>query len=425
MGPGRSARRGPATAVALVVAGLLLAGCAAGGEGASSSSGTGATTTTTDPFLAAEQRALTKALASVHLSLPTRAGAPAPALGPDSLGGGLGSRTVLGFVPSWELYQVDAVNFAALSEVAYYALQVERGGTVLESGAGWSALAEGEVAPLVADAHAAGDRALLTFYSGTPSVIEQLARDPVSAGEGLADRAAALIGQYGFDGVDLDLEGDLAGARAGFTRFVGAFSARLRAIDRSWTLVVNTYPEAALDPESLYDVAALAKDANQLFVMAYDMGDLQSPGPTAPLTGAALSDASVLASYVAAVPAREVILGIPFYGYDFTASRPTDPAVTVGTPAAVTYDEVVGAGHAARWDPVSETPYYSFRRGRADHQTWFEDPVSVALKVALADAFGVGGVGAWEVGMVVGQPEMMVALDGGSAPSRPAVAVTG
>ena len=227
-----------------------------------------------------------------------------------------------------------------------------------------------------------------------------------------------MLEAHRFDGVDLDLEGQVAAPRKGFAAFVAAFSTRLRAIDSTWTIVLNTLPQSALDPETLYDVTALAPYVDQFFVMAYDMSDFEVPGATAPLAGTDLSDASSLASYVASVPASKVILGIPFYGYDFTATRPRLPADTIGSPTAVTYDQIVAAGRAALWDPVTETPFVSFHRGRHWHQTWFDDPASVALKVALAAAFKVGGVGTWEVGMVTGQPQMDAALDGGSPPRR-------
>lgn len=163
---------------------------------------------------------------------------------------------------------------------------------------------------------------------------------------------------------------------------------------------------------------ALAPYVDQFFVMAYDMSPMSSPGPTAPLTGAELSDLSVLASYQSVVPASKVILGIPFYGYDFTTYTPNPPSGVIGAPYAVTYQSIVQAAHPATWDSVTETPYASFKRQGQWHETWYDDPTSVALKVALAAAFDVGGVGAWDLGMAAGQPQMTYALDGGSPPAR-------
>ncbi|HLI42986.1 MAG TPA: glycosyl hydrolase family 18 protein [Acidimicrobiales bacterium] len=370
------------------------------------------------PYSAAEQRAVRAALADVHVTLPTRPGAPAPDLPARPFGAGLGSHVVLGFLPSWEIAAAATVDYAALSEVAYYAVVVRSGGRLLRSGQGWDDLVNGDVAPVVSAAHAAGTRVLLTVSSVSESVLARLAADPAS-GRRLAGTVAQLMRADGFDGVDLDLEGQLASARAGFVRFMAAFSSRLRALEPSTTIVLNTLPQSAVDEEGFFDVRALAPFVDQFFVMAYDMSDLRSPGPTAPLVGAELCDASSLASYVATVPASKVILGIPFYGYDFTLSRSGRAAGTVGEPEAVSYDQVLAAGRPAAWDPSTETPYISFRDKGRWHETWYDNPLSVALKVALAAAFRTAGVGAWELGMASGQDEMTVLLDGGSPPLRP------
>jgi spore germination protein YaaH len=200
--------------------------------------------------------------------------------------------------------------------------------------------------------------------------------------------------------------------------FVKAFSARLRILDRSWTIMLNTYPQSVQDTTGFFDVPALAPAVDDLFVMAYDMDNTEIPSADAPLTGASLSDVSALASYSGAGLAAKVILGVPFYGYDFPAAGPKVGSQAAGPPYAVTYDQIVASvttdGHKPLWDPVTGTPYTVFRRSGAWHQTWFDDPTSIALKTALAAQFHVAGVGAWELGMVRDQAGMVNVLTGGA-----------
>jgi spore germination protein YaaH len=122
-----------------------------------------------------------------------------------------------------------------------------------------------------------------------------------------------------------------------------------------------------------------------------------------------------------------VILGIPFYGYDFPASGPGNGAAAAGPPIGVTYDDILNSisqdGHKPVWDPITETAYTVFKRAGMWHQTWFDDPVSVALKTALAAEFGVAGVGAWEIGMVANAPQMISALAGTSPVVKQPLAV--
>ncbi len=418
MRQGRRRCRLPALLALLGACSLLAGACGILGRPAASSSPP-PPTSVYNKFVGIEQQAYKTALSDLKgLALPKRAGAPAPSLPPDAFGKGLRSHLVLGFLPSWEIYRASSIDYRALSEVSYFALQVEPGGKILRSGQGWNVLRRGGVGQVVADAHLAGDRALLTLYTGTASTISQMAKAPLAAGTELAAEVAPLLATYHFDGVDLDFESQQGSARAGFTAFVAAFAKALHLRGPHYQIVLNTFPQAAVDPDGLYDVKALARYVNDLFVMAYDMGSTSSPGPTAPLVGLNLTDASVLASYEAVVPARKIILGIPFYGYDFTASGKSPPAVTLGGPVAVTYASIAATGRSALWDPSSQTPYISFKRSGQWHQTWFDDPVSVALKVALAAAFHTAGVGVWELGMAAGRPAMVRALDGGSPPLR-------
>ena len=87
---------------------------------------------------------------------------------------------------------------------------------------------------------------------------------------------------------------------------------------------------------------------------------------------------------------------------------------TTGPPVGVTYASIVAAGRPPKWDPVTETAFTVFRRAGKWHQTWFDDPVSVALKTALAAQFACAGVGVWELGMSGGDPAITAALLGGS-----------
>jgi spore germination protein YaaH len=376
--------------------------------------------TTTNPYAAEEARNVTGAEQAVSVALPATTGTAAPALPSHGFRAPLGSHQTVGFVPYYELTAISSENLSAFTDLVYYDVEVQADGTLVESDSsgGWTALENGGAGDLVTAGHADGDRVLLSLFTESSPVLAALSAHASTAGPRLADEIAPLLSGTGFDGVDLDLEGEDASSRGGFVAFVAAFSQRLRAIDRSWTIMLNTYPQSAEDPEGFFDVKALAPYVNEMFVMAYDMDDTEIPSADAPLDGADLSDVIALATYVGAGLGRKVILGIPFYGYDFPASGPANGAATTGSPYAVTYDQILASitvdGHKPLWDPVTETPYIVFKRKGAWHQTWFDDPVSAALKTALATEFRVAGVGAWELGMVARSPQMISVLEGQS-----------
>ncbi len=405
--------------VVAAVAGGLLAVAGHDRANGPGTTGTGVPTTA-NPFAAEEARAVSGAERAVNVVLPSAEGAPAPRLGKVPYRKVLGSHEVVGFEPWYELGSVSSTNLAELTSVVYSALDVRANGTLVErsSSGAWSALQNGGASALVSAGHAAGDQVLLSVFAQSQAVIGPLCAQPSRTGERLAGELAPLLSRYSFDGIDLDFESEDALGRNGFVSFVKALTTRLAALDPSPDVMLNVFPQSVFDTGGFIDVQALAPVVDQLFVMAYDMEDTEVASADAPLTGADLSVAGTLAAYRAAGLAHKTILGIPFYGYDFPAGGPGFGAQAVGNPYAVTYDAVVSSivhdHHKPRWDPTTDTPYTVFKRGRQWHQTWFDDPVSVALKTAIAGQFGVAGVGAWELGMVKGQPQMVSLLTGGS-----------
>jgi spore germination protein YaaH len=324
---------------------------------------------------------------------------------------------VVGFLPYWEVGGVTP-DYRDLTTLAYWAVGLGAGGSIAQSGEGYSTLTSASLAMDVSQAHAAGDRVLLTVFSQSPSVLNSVAAHPSTAGLRLARNTAVLLSAGKFDGVDLDLEGNSTADRDGFVRFVASFSKTLRSLGPTWSIMLDTYPTSALDPLDFFDIKAIIGYVNELFVMAYDMQQPDVASATAPLTNAPWSDAVTLAEYASVVPAQRIVLGIPLYGYDFPAASRFDGAATTGPPLAVTYADIVAAGHPPRWDPVTETPWTVFKRDGKWHQTWFDDPVSIALKSALAAQFHCAGVGVWELGMSGNDGSITEALLGGRLPVK-------
>ncbi len=364
-----------------------------------------------------EKAAVTRAEAAVAVHLPTVPSRPAPTLPAGAFARPLPAHQVVGFLPYWDVGSFTP-DYQDLTALAYWAVGLGTGGSIARDGEGYSTLTGAAMALDVRQAHAARDRVLLTVFSENASVIHSVAANPSKAGPRLAREVAALLSAGDFDGVDLDLEGNSTADRGGFVRFVASFSAALRSLGPTWSIVLDTYPTSALDPLDFFDVKALMRYVDELFVMAYDMQEPGVASATAPLTNAPWSDAITLAQYASVVPARRIVLGIPLYGYDFPATSRLDGAATTGTPLAVTYAEIVAAGHAPRWDPVTETPWTVFKRDGKWHQTWFDNPVSIALKSALAAQFHCAGVGVWELGMSGDDASITAALLGGRPPLK-------
>jgi spore germination protein YaaH len=152
--------------------------------------------------------------------------------------------------------------------------------------------------------------------------------------------------------------------------------------------------------------------------MAYDMEDPSTPSATSPLNGPGLSDVASLQSYTAIVPPSKLILGVPFYGVDWTESSPAAGPLTLSGPSTIPYATIAAAGHVPIWDPGSDPAWFSYQYQGHKHVAWFDNPLSLALKAALASGYHLGGVGIWALGMQGTYTAMVTALLGGSPPLR-------
>ncbi len=172
------------------------------------------------------------------------------------------------------------------------------------------------------------------------------------------------------------------------------------------------YASAAGDPGGFADVAALAPAVDGFFVMAYDMNSKTQPSATSPLFGASFSDELALEEFCKVVPPSKVILGVPFYGYDWPTVDGTPASAATGSESPLSYAAIAAAGHPTFWDPVTDTPWTAYQVGTKWHRTYFDDPTSLALKAQLANFFHIAGVGIWALGMDNNDPAMMAALVG-------------
>jgi spore germination protein YaaH len=344
-------------------------------------------------------------------NLPAASAAPAPA--PPSLAGSppLQSHEIFGYAPYWTLPESPGFDVKNLTTLAYFSVDANGNGTLAQSGPGWNGYESQDLANLVTRAHAAGDRVVLTVTCFSQSALDQITSDP-SAPTQLSESLIAAVSAKNLDGVNFDFEGQGSADRTGLTALITQVSHALHAANPHWQVTMATYASAAADPAGFYDVAALAPALDGFFVMAYDMNDPVTPSATAPLVGGGYNDTEALQQYTAVMPASKVILGVPYYGYDWPTTDGAQTAQSTGPESPVSYGVIAAAGNPTYWDPATETAWTSYQVGSQWHETYFDDPTSLALKAQLANAFHIRGLGIWALGMDGNDPAMLAALLG-------------
>ncbi len=390
--------------MALIAGGAAFGTIGTGGAQAANRAGAGGDVTIMSRM--AEEYASRMAAAA----LPAATTPPAPA--PPSLAGApaLQSHEIFGFAPYWTLPTSSGFDVSDLTTIAYFSIGVNGDGSIQNSGPGWNGYESQDLADLITRAHAAGARVVLTVTCFGQSALDQVTSDP-TAPKRLSANLVQLISAKNLDGVNFDFEGQGSGDQAGLDTLIAQVSAALKAADGHWQVTMDTYASSAGDPGGFYDIAGLAPSVDAFFVMAYDM-NASTPSPTAALTGSGFTDLDALQEYTSVVPAAKVILGVPYYGYDWPTSGPGLGATATGPRTPLSYSQVVAGNHPVYWDPATQTAWTSYQVGTQWHQTWFDDPTSLALKAQLAGLFHVAGLGVWALGMDGNDPAMLAALLG-------------
>jgi hypothetical protein len=219
--------------------------------------------------------------------------------------------------------------------------------------------------------------------------------------------------------VNFDFEGKGSQDQRGLDNLIGQVTAQLRAANPHWQITMSTYASSAGDGGGFFDIAGLAQYVDAFFVMAYDMNDFSHPSATSPIAGPGNNDNVDLAEYASLVPRSKIILGVPYYGYDWPTAGPNAGDPATGSPSPVPYAQVRADNGPLYWDRNSDTPWTAYQDGNQQwHQVFYDDPTSLALKARLANAYRIAGLGIWALGMDGNDPAMLAALLGNAKPAK-------
>jgi spore germination protein YaaH len=223
------------------------------------------------------------------------------------------------------------------------------------------------------------------------------------------ERAAMYLGYLAerdnFVGFQLDLENIDPADGPLLTAFVRRVAARLHRDRRLLSVaVVPRFPPSPSGTQGIggnftgewsaaYDYAALARTADFLALMTYDHSTRS--GPPGPIAGyewvkKALDYATGL------VPPAKLLLGLPFYGREWTESA-------VGTSSRALAHRDVRAllerpGLEVRWDERWRSPWFRFEEDSALRTVWFEDARSLKEKLQFVRDYLLRGFAAWRLG---------------------------
>ena len=317
---------------------------------------------------------------------------------------------ILGFAPYWNLKKLSSESLENITHFAYFALHLNEVGTIYthvnkrEQDPGYT-----NYLRLLSNSIDHGNKpVVLTFMPSDQDSLVSILSSPKSRSTTIKTILTSIQESHA-TGVNIDFEplGDTPPSlRNNFTLFIKELRSELSTMSHK-LLTISTYASAASRPR-LWDLSALSPYTDYFVVMAYDytMPGSTIAGPTSPLRGSGnlfehdiiknISEISRL------VPPKKILLGIPFYGYqwDTVDSTKYSPVESRGSVASLERIQKMLDEKTLEliWDRNTLTPYGIATSSGRFVQIYFENEISIRLKLELVRSARLGGIAIWALG---------------------------
>lgn len=322
------------------------------------------------------------------------------------------TKEVYGYLPYWRLDSgtVDRLQYDLVSSIAFFGLGIKSNGALDTDWVGYKEYVGDDAAAVTNAAHDRGVRVVPTFQlfdsgDGYPKMTKFL-KSP-AAQDRFIQQALDLMAERKADGAGLDFEpvGALNPLGKYYVPFVQKFRAAMKKRFPDSTLV-----NALSAGGSERIIKGLVGVVDQEMVMTYNYRWSGSTitGAVAPLDHAARNIQIHIDRVLQWAPAKSVLLGVPYYGYNWPV-KTNVPNASVKTPRK-DYGGVFSVTYAAardwlkahpktkrQYDSLEGSAFYTYHstKYKVYRQVYFDDERSIAAKYDYAIVKGLGGVGIW------------------------------
>jgi len=336
-------------------------------------------------------------------------------------------KVIYGFFPYWNLKYAEQLNIQSLTHFAYFAVDLNDDGTInkkvnlVESEPGWNKLRSKDTSKLLYQSKLLGQKTVIVITAMQPEIIENILNSPENKRTAISS-IMAVYKDYNFDDINIDFEYVNGGNQTLRDSFVG-FITDLRFACVSYKshcqIDIDIFASAAENPR-LWDLDKLEPVTDKFIVMAYDYYRKSSTqaGPVAPVIGKCDNVLSGekdclekdilthITQISKLVSPDKIILGVPFYGYEWqTASTDFLANTYPGTGAMATYQRIQSifqntevSSISAQWSDSTLSPYLSYIEDNNIYQIYFENAQSLEQKVKLIKSANFGGIAIWALG---------------------------
>ncbi len=301
------------------------------------------------------------------------------------------THKVYGWHPYWASASAYlSYDYSALTHIAYFSYEVDT------ATGGYTTLRGWNTTPVIDYAHQKGVKVTLTVTNFGAARNTELLSDTVKQRFLLTTIVQQLKDRNG-DGVNFDFETVPAAQKANMVDFCRR---AVRIIKKELPAAEISLATPAVDWSSAWDYPSLAGICDYLIIMGYNYywSGSATAGPVAPLTGETQNVTRSIDTYLTAgVPPEKLLLGVPWYGYDWPVVSSERKAATTGTGTSRIYRAAAALAelHGREFDQPTGVPWVSYMAGADWRQLWYDDSTSLSLKYDLVKTKGLAGIGIW------------------------------
>lgn len=333
-------------------------------------------------------------------------------------------KVVYGFLPYWNVQT--ATLQPELSQVSYFSLIFDHTGHIVDrvgnsAEPGYHRLQSDDFINVIQAAQKNHTQLEIVLAQFNPEEISAFLLSP-SSQETLLSELNSILLEYPFSGVNVDIEysGTVTpNLQSDLTSFIHNLNLNLKNRKAPVHLSIDIFASAG-DNTHLWNLKDLQNDVDSFVVMAYDFHRASSnlAGPVAPLFGGKkLWDSDItehLKTIIGSVPASRILLGVPFYGYEWeTTSRDPQAQTIPDTGSTASFDRVQSILTQKEelevqegWSDEALSPYLSYKKNNKIYMIYYENSRSLSYKFDLVNQLDLGGIAIWALGYEKGSREL-------------------
>jgi spore germination protein YaaH len=346
------------------------------------------------------------------------------------------NKIVYGYLPYWTIKDGKYLQMDKLTDIAYFGLYLDENGDFIryengETNPGYNNWLNNEdLDKIIREAKNNNVRFSLTVVSHVDEVSDKFlaCRD---CWDNLANNLIEELNRKEIKDVNLNFEYvELVPEEKAdqYTQFVDFLNKRLDDEYGDSQLVVSTFADSIVK-NRITNIEDLGSVADALFIMGYDFHRPTSDnaGPVSPINGkgvhAEYDINTMLKDYLAFVPPNKLILGVPYYGYNWVVETEDEYAKRIngsdeyGFSQSQTYESImetlITIKPELKWDELAQSPYFTYRSPETGYlrSVYFDNEQSLAVKYQLINDNDLAGVGIWALGYDGGYSELWNLLE--------------